>query len=104
VIKTLFFPVFFIALSFCKYFCFSFQLPEFSAIFSIYSNFQHFQPFDNLFKITSSLPAFSAIFSIFSHFQQLPCLSCSVQADLPPNFLTDNSICWSVDLEAISPP
>ena len=38
----------------------------------------------------SYLPAFSAFFSIFSHFQQLSCCKCSVQADLPQNFLTDN--------------
>ena len=58
---------------------------------------EHFQPFS----------AFSAIFSIFSHFQQLPCFSCSVQADLPQNFFTDNSTCQSLKLilkrSALSP-
>jgi ABC-type uncharacterized transport system YnjBCD permease subunit len=58
----------------------------------------------------SYLPAFSAIFSIFSHFshfQQMPCFICSVQADLPQNFLTDNSTCRSLKMilkrSALSP-
>jgi hypothetical protein len=93
---------------------------------SIFSHFQHFLPFSAFSAIFSSclvlavlsrltclwehfqpFSAFSAIFSIFSHFQQLPCFSCSVQADLPQNFFTDNSTCQSLKLilkrSALSP-